>query len=494
MKQVSKLHFAMAIVLPMLFAAGIAWFQTYNLINELVVMSEKAAFARSEKLIRSGLKAYRGQLERVLLDNADWDDAAAHVYGTPDIDWIVSTWSTTAKDPNAIYDTMMIVDGATSNVLVAHGGGHRLNIRVSDIFGDSWPKILASLSKQASNVRATSVFVKTPEGVSAAAIAPVSKGQDTSETASTSPRYLVFVRKFDKPLLAQLAEQYAVRDLSLHEKDVVGRGSVTVSDELGSFSPAFSWQTNLHSFTSKSELWARAVKTLVATLLVLIGMAAACWRLLQKVQKSERMALHAANHDNLTGLGNRAAFNQKLEQACAVEHWQCSVAFADLDGFKAVNDTLGHKAGDVLLTNVANIIAKTVGDPEAVFRLGGDEFVALFMGENHAKRATDYAASIIEALRQPMDLQGQSATVGVSIGIARSASDCADGQELVRRADEAMYQAKQAGRNRYVVFGETHQNSDASIQQLRQLFADVQAAQQNAEDSTAPISRRSVRG
>ena len=144
--------------------------------------------------------------------------------------------------------------------------------------------------------------------------------------------------------------------------------------------------------------------------------------------------------DSLTGLMNRAAFHALLERPLS-EHEVVAVLFFDLDRFKDVNDTLGHRAGDALLREVAERAAKAIAPALAFARLGGDEFAALIAGDGEVP-AQEAAQRVVEALCHPYEVEGQQVSIGASVGIAIGDPTRLNGHELLRRADLAMYAAK----------------------------------------------------
>jgi diguanylate cyclase (GGDEF)-like protein len=159
-------------------------------------------------------------------------------------------------------------------------------------------------------------------------------------------------------------------------------------------------------------------------------------------------------HDTLTGLANRSLFFDRVAHAIArlTRRPDAMVAllFIDLDNFKAVNDTLGHAQGDRLLALVAERLRTVVRVMDTVARLGGDEFALLLEDLTSADGALVVADRALKLLAQPFDLGGQSAKVSASIGVAVRADASAGVDELINEADEAMYEAKRAGRNRVV--------------------------------------------
>jgi diguanylate cyclase (GGDEF)-like protein/PAS domain S-box-containing protein len=164
---------------------------------------------------------------------------------------------------------------------------------------------------------------------------------------------------------------------------------------------------------------------------------------------------YIASHDGLTGLPNRALFFDRLGQLCNLSkrnQTNLAVLFIDLDGFKTVNDKLGHHAGDLLLKSVADRLQACVRGSDTVARLGGDEFTIILFDISGRETIVHLADKILIEMSRPFDLKGQSAAIGASIGIATAITApegnvCDD--RLVERADSAMYEAKHAGKNCY---------------------------------------------
>ena len=176
------------------------------------------------------------------------------------------------------------------------------------------------------------------------------------------------------------------------------------------------------------------------------------------VSMARAMALkmsHLAQHDALTNLPNRLLLNDRLTQATTLarRHQQkLAVLFLDLDRFKYINDSLGHDIGDRLLQAVTQRLLACVRSTDTVSRQGGDEFVILLSEISHAQDADVCAEKILSALSMPYDIGQHALYVTGSIGIATYPNDGADADSLLKRADAAMYSAKQGGRNSYQFF------------------------------------------
>jgi len=185
-------------------------------------------------------------------------------------------------------------------------------------------------------------------------------------------------------------------------------------------------------------------------LAVIIGIAVFFWN--DSNQRVRALALT----DPLTGLPNRALLGDRISQAIVAAGRQgqaLAVLHLDLDDFKPVNDAYGHRAGDAALVAVADRVHGAVRRSDTVARVGGDEFVVVLAQITRNTDAMLVAEKIIEMVRQPIDAQGHPVTLSASVGIAIYPQDGSDVATLVSRADQAMYRAKQAGKNRAAQYG-----------------------------------------
>jgi diguanylate cyclase (GGDEF)-like protein len=176
-------------------------------------------------------------------------------------------------------------------------------------------------------------------------------------------------------------------------------------------------------------------------------------RLLSKLLASRTELEHIAHHDALTGLPNRQLLADRMKQALARaqrNQGQVAVLFLDLDGFKPINDGMGHEAGDAALREVAKRLGGVMRREDTLARVGGDEFVILLsdLNENVREAAEFVANKCLEVFRQPFVIHNKSCQLGTSIGIALGDGEC-DPDKLLIAADQAMYQAKEAGRGQF---------------------------------------------
>jgi diguanylate cyclase (GGDEF)-like protein len=196
--------------------------------------------------------------------------------------------------------------------------------------------------------------------------------------------------------------------------------------------------------------------------------------------RAEEQIRHMARHDSLTGLPNRAAFRDEMEQSLKrVRRGQMIAAMClDLDHFKNVNDTLGHVIGDKLLCAAADRLKDVVRETDTIARLGGDEFAVLQTGLDKAEAAGSFAQRIITAINQPYDLDGHQVVVSTSVGIAIAPNDGTSTEQLLRNADMALYRAKSDGRATFRYF---EPEMDEQLQTRRLLEIDLRNAVLNDE-------------
>jgi len=185
---------------------------------------------------------------------------------------------------------------------------------------------------------------------------------------------------------------------------------------------------------------------------------------------------YLAYHDSLTGLGNRMLFKEQLDEALrdvSVAPHPLAVLFVDLDGFKAVNDTLGHSIGDLLLKSIAIKLRDLLPSTDRIARLGGDEFAILQMSSSQPADSILLAEQIIEAAGHSHTIDGHEVTVGASVGIAIGHAGDVNTESLLKNADLAMYSAKSDGRGTYRIFDP---EMDAIVQSKRMLERDMRTA------------------
>jgi diguanylate cyclase (GGDEF)-like protein len=212
-----------------------------------------------------------------------------------------------------------------------------------------------------------------------------------------------------------------------------------------------SWWTPQHTWESFG-----AIGLLVAICLAWIGILRHLVKSRTKeLRTSQERLRHLSEHDALTDLPNRILLHDRFSTAIQrVRRFNghLGLLMADLDGFKEINDTMGHKAGDAVLKEVAARLSGSVRATDTVARIGGDEFVILLTDLDQAERAEQVAAKMASVLAEPLLIDGKEVRLTVSIGILAISDDGISEETLMQLADEAMYRAKQRGKNRIEVY------------------------------------------
>ncbi|WP_343582801.1 EAL domain-containing protein [Herbaspirillum sp.] len=242
---------------------------------------------------------------------------------------------------------------------------------------------------------------------------------------------------------------------------------VMVSTSIGV--PRGSWQLTVSPVTPDSFFNSTHLAELLIVALIAAAAAAVTRSMLmrpvelaQMVRRRTRSLRNAnahlrqkATHDSLTGLGNRALLEHDLNQA--IEDAQrnmgkFAVLLLDLDDFKSINDSLGHRAGDAMLKVVAGYLNRCVGPEDAIYRLGGDEFVIVLKRIGDAGAASAVAGKILAEVARPHLVQGRETHLTTSLGVVLYPQDASDAESLLSLADVAMYRAKKSGRNQVAFF------------------------------------------
>ncbi len=256
-------------------------------------------------------------------------------------------------------------------------------------------------------------------------------------------------------------------------KAVYAKGIETFGKDLGALAAVHAAGLHRRAWLEVAGLVLSAGILLVAVVLTLRGSA----RLRAALARTEAVA----RHDPLTGLPNRLLFREHMERL--LEHLRreggsAAVLFLDLDGFKGVNDVLGHAAGDELLRAVSAHLQAGVGEADLVVRLGGDEFAIVQRDANQPVAATALSERLLAAMREPVDVRGQSVAIGTSIGIALADAATASTNDLLHDADIALYRAKADGRGTWRLFtaemGQTVRTRHALEADLHRALAEEQ--------------------
>ena len=438
---------------------------------------------REQVLIERAMAEVISQVGYAQAHLAVWDEAV-QAYERGDRQWLADYLGLAAFEYYG-HSRTIILDGNLKPIVALQEGGEV----PPKSFGEQLPllaplienirsregraKISAYRNGMSSTVPSqidVMVFEGEPAIVGVMPMLPYSDG--TSMEPGTEPLF-VSVLPLDQEMADYLGDQYLLSS-PIFAREPKPTGEWAHSPIVDRDGKTVTW-INWRPLTPGARLVTETLPTLLIGLGIagaIIGFLLRNLRLALKHLRAEREeADHRALHDPLTGLGNRRLFDAELARkmaAISADGGKIALLALDLDRFKQVNDTLGHDAGDALLIEVARRIEARLPAGGTLARLGGDEFSIILSASSSA--AAQLAGEIVASLAMPFDLGGHRATIGVSIGIAMAPDMGTTGTKLVSNADEALYRAKNGGRNRYCFY------ADAPSEKTQADGADLGAA------------------
>jgi diguanylate cyclase (GGDEF)-like protein len=457
-------NFSSTVVLSMVAAVILFAGLAIGFIIFSTLKSDDRALERQSKLVAHMLDRTRADMIAEQVYTAAWDDALVALTGEIDMDWVAENLGY-GVFADFGYNRIYVLDPAGKPVYAMREGG--------DVPAESWSAAAGTVQPivdRLAHIDAVAAISAYNNDVSdipdATDIAPVegrpalvsavpilSETEEHMVTAGNTFT-LVAVRFLDDALAHELTEQFLLDGAAFttDPTPVPGTAIVPITDTAGNTVAWFRWQPDRPGAVLLSE-------TLPLFAGALAIAAAFIWWLTRRLQRASAEleaarseAQHRALHDPLTGLANRAMFQERLTHALErLNKGGDPVALLalDLDRFKQVNDTLGHEAGDELLRQVAQRLAALLSDNDTLARLGGDEFVILQDAIKTVAQSQSLSEKIIARVSEPYRLAGTEVRIGVSIGVALAADAARDGLDLPARADFALYQAKESGRNQY---------------------------------------------
>ena len=417
------------------------------IVNGIFEETNRLDTAYSQKLAASAMTSLRENVASVLYDNAVWDDADQNAGSTVDKAWSDRTWGLTSA--LGVYETAFVVD-IKGNTLYAASEGKAADLEAKAYLGTDLDAMLDQVDAQRDGLTPVTGIIMTARGLSTVGIARIARSSSGAADNLASNR-LIFSKIIDGAVLARVAQRYAMSELKLDDsKRTDNDGFVEISSPTGVKIGQLTWE-NRSPGNIVRDKFADVVFMIVVMFLFLIAVLLyMSWKGFREAHESQAEAVAASLRDDLTGLANRRKMLSALTR-CLTEARTAgtplSVIYADLDGFKEVNDSYGHEIGDMLLKAAAAGFAFLAREASVVARLGGDEFAIILTGKHSADRARQTAQSMIDFLSQPMVFDGRITSVSVSVGIVDLENDDADVEEIIRRADVAMYAAKSQGRN-----------------------------------------------
>ncbi|MCG7391963.1 EAL domain-containing protein [Microvirga sp. ACRRW] len=446
-----------------------------------VRQSDEFSIQRQQRMTERSIRAVLGELAKQQEMVAVWNDTVRQLNQHPlDEKWIhanIGGWLHLTFDQDRTY--ILNPQDQPVDVVI---DGTRVSLDAFEEVRTSFQELIRGLRNDAGQTRQNSsshfapgAYLKSgralhdtrllkllgrPAAVSAMKIVPE---DDDLIQVPGSEFLLVSVRFLDGNFLTHLAEQNLIERLRFSLTNEPGENEVGVplrSDE-GKHIGYFIWKPELPGTTILRTFGPSIIAVCALLICVMALLARSLRRSMSKLRKavmelraSEAQAHHLAFHDVLTGLPNRAMFDERLDHTLAGAGPQDKLAILmlDLDRFKHVNDTLGHQAGDCVVREFGQRLSLLLRGSDTIARLGGDEFAVVLAGIGEREDVERICARILDAVHKPFEISGKQAFVGVSIGVALAPEAGLERVDLMRKADIALYQAKSEGRNSYRIF------------------------------------------
>ena len=457
--------FGARVLLPTLAVVGSVALVIAALLTLSAAEADRVAAARERRLAVLVLRQQFEQVARDQQGSTIWDDAVRQVRARPlDARWLDLNLGVWFREFYG-HDRAYILDPRDQPIYAMVDGRRAEPEAFGAVAGAALPlagelrRAEAPLSEDAADPTPTTAELALVDGRPALlSLKPIVSDTGDIEQAPGSEYFHLSVRYLDGGFLRAVAERYqfgGARFRPAGARAAEGEARLAFRARDGRLVGWFAWRPFRPGLAVARQVAPVLGAALLLVALVVAALLTRVRRAAAALRASEREAQRLAFHDALTGLPNRAAFDQRLAGAFAAlarDEGGIALFYLDLDRFKQVNDTLGHPAGDALIVEFGRRLAACAGD--GVARLGGDEFAIVRTGAGARDGAEDLCGRIIAAMREPANLFGARVTAGASIGVAFAPGDAADPVELKRRADIALYRAKDGGRGRWACFAE----------------------------------------
>ncbi|WP_163272368.1 putative bifunctional diguanylate cyclase/phosphodiesterase [Chelativorans alearense] len=451
--------------------------------------ADEAALAKQKILVRQGLSALTTAVSREQESVSVWDEAVVrtaardrlwlaenlaswmHRFFDHDRSYVVDSRDNlifAARAGKAVEPPTFLKDEEAAREVIAHVRA-RLKNRPGEDGGEA---VMPRFQIDGSDVREID---GRPAVVSARPLLPHSEEVSVSE----GEEYIFVAVKFlDGPAKEEVAHHSLISGLHYvpAQNVIPPPANVPITWRNGHRIGYFIWDADRPGNTLIRQVAPWGAFALVIALAVGGWQARGLRRASSELHASEARARHLAYHDTLTALPNRALFEERLDAILRRGRQgdgEAALLFLDLDRFKNVNDTLGHRAGDQLMREAASRLRETVGNAGTVARVGGDEFAIVIASDRAHETAGAVSERLLTALTAPFHLGEDIVHVGVSIGVATAPAAATCREELLRKADIALYEAKKRGRGRYQLFSDT---MDDIVKQRQLVEADLRKA------------------
>lgn len=455
-------------------------------------VADRRVAEREQALVANGMNGWVDEVEGRVVGQTTWGDAVQNLGVRYDPAWARKNIGQFLHD-SAHFERAFVLDRDDAPIFAMSGGKAVRSATFDDIQAIATPLVAEVRGMEAvagKSIARTASSHAVPGPIQASAFGLVRDMPSIVTATLVQPDFdqdrrlerapvVVTVDAMDSEFQRAFSRRFLIQDLHIH----TGAGTVSepleastvLRDAQGRLVARMDWTPQRPALTLFRKTWpililAMLVFCAAAAVMFLRGRSAA-----QALVASETRAKHMAYHDHLTGLPNRAMFAERMALALADMRRSgraVGVLALDLDRFKLVNDTYGHAAGDELIADIALRLKSLVRDSDVVARLGGDEF-AILHADAEPRGLWALAGRIVTELSQPIDLPFGRVFPGVSVGVTITVDQRADGVEVLRQADLAMYRAKDAGRSRFEFY---EPEMDLALKSRHALESDLREA------------------
>jgi len=435
---------------------------------------------RSRETTLGALQTFRNHLGATLNDYAAWDDADRFVYDPEGMDWVVSNFGDMTANNN-LFDVAIVLD-AEGRALMTYEGGAPADWTIDRYFDPSFKTLFDGVRNAAAEATPEgNSFIRTSRGLAAVAIGLVRQKSGRIDHEPAQRRYLVLMRNLHENDIKGMARTYVISGLRLLGAGETTANHVEIRDVDGKPIGSLGWASRLPGNASLVQVQPLVIGALTMVAIYFILLFVSGSRLLRQIKAEEQAAVELSRLDPLSGLANRYGLFASLDNlvfSAQKDGDDVLLLYLDLDGFKEVNDAYGHGTGDNLIRGVSAGLSALIGGQATIARVGGDEFAIAMNTRAQEAVVPELCERILGFFAEPFVIGERVAVVGTSIGVAVSARGTVTGEELLRRADMAMYRSKEEGRGRWTVYAPS---MDAEREERNKLEIDLRKAIENSE-------------
>ncbi len=461
-------RFSYRVLLPIILAVFFTVAAIVSFIVWTAERNDKASVSRQIKLVAHILEQQKNLIKEEQADVVAWDRALKAVQDEIDFAWIDANLGKGMKeffghDRTFLLNPKLIpiyamADGKTASPELFEASRAVIEPLAQRLKEINWQGALSLYVYGHSGVIPNIVdVVKIENKPAIISLMPIASDKRVGQQRAGKEFIHISIEFLDDELAKELYEQLLLEGGYFSEKQNAEEGEVMipVKNLENRVITNFFWQPESPGADLFKEIAPALIAVALFASLIITILVIRLYQSTAKLERERMQAQHLAYHDALTGLGNRAKFELSLSEAINElknDGNQIALLILDLDRFKLVNDTLGHQAGDELIREVAKRLRPLVRSTDIITRLGGDEFAIIVKSVTSHQDIEAVCARMVNAIRQPFNLEAGQAFVGVSIGVSIAENSDCNGEELTRQADIALYEAKESGRNQYKIF------------------------------------------